>query len=370
MAERLLLAGAGNAEKGINAINPRFQAEALRRIRGRDTGVLDNSFYTATSAKGVARTANSNFMWKLSASNVSDIAVGRGMATAYGYDLQSEQTVHLVGTAATTGTKYIFVYLEWDLHNPDEAYGSINLHDNGSSSSWTPVSQDNLITNPTGIYQMPLYRLTVNTAGTVTAIASWASLGVTTIGYPLRSEYANRAEEADHADDATTATTATNYNTSSGTIKTKIEGIETRLDALGFKTGAITATSDNTGAIVIVPSDSIIRQLGKIVYGKLAVTVGSGYIGTKTKSVIGTFSSVSNIATEKAVVKFSLKTENSIDEDTEVSSITIALKDRNILLTTTRGENTHFTGSLVFSFVVDLYTNDVITSDAGKYPLY
>ena len=243
MAERLLLAGAGNAEKGINAINPRFQAEALRRIRGRDIGVLDNSFYTATSAKGVSRTANPNFMWKLSASNVSDIAVGRGMATAYGYDLQSEQTVHLVGTAATTGTKYIFVYLEWDLHNPDEAYGSINLYDNGSSSSWTPVSQDNLITNPTGIYQMPLYRLTVNTAGTVTAIASWTSLGVATIGYPLRSEYANRAENADLADLATNATnavTAQNYNTSSGTIKTKFDSIETRLTALGFKSGSLT----------------------------------------------------------------------------------------------------------------------------------
>lgn len=265
MAERLLLAGAGNAEKGINAINPRFQAEALRRIRGRDTGVLDNSFYTATSAKGVARTANSNFMWKLSASNVSDIAVGRGMATAYGYDLQSEQTVHLVGTAATTGTKYIFVYLEWDLHNPDEAYGSINLYDNGSSSSWTPVSQDNLITNPTGIYQMPLYRLTVNTAGTVTATANWTSLGVATIGYPLRSEYANRAEEADHADDATTATTATNYNTSSGNIKTKFDSIETRLTNLGFKSGSATIASGSASP------NNLYRQ-GNYVYGRIGIT--------------------------------------------------------------------------------------------------
>ena len=277
MAERLLLAGAGNAEKGINAINPRFQAEALRRIRGRDTGVLDNSFYTATSAKGVARTANSNFMWKLSASNVSDIAVGRGMATAYGYDLQSEQTVHLVGTAATTGTKYIFVYLEWDLHNPDEAYGSINLYDNGSSSSWTPVSQDNLITNPTGIYQMPLYRLTVNTAGTVTATANWTSLGVATIGYPLRSEYANRAEEADHADKATdsdTATTAKNYNTSSGNIKTKFDTIDTRLANLGFKSGAITfcGTAYSPNATTAAAATQGLFRQGNYVTGKLVLT--------------------------------------------------------------------------------------------------
>lgn len=274
MAERLLLAGAGNAEKGINAINPRFQAEALRRIRGRDTGVLDNSFYTATSAKGVARTANSNFMWKLSAPNVSDIAVGRGMATAYGYDLQSEQTVHLVGTAATTGTKYIFVYLEWDLHNPDEAYGSINLYDNGSSSSWTPVSQDNLITNPTGIYQMPLYRLTVNTAGTVTATANWTSLGVATIGYPLRSEYANRAEEADHADDATKATDATYAQYAKGktdkTLANHLTDILTRLDDLGFKKASISITNSN-----YIDASSEFYQLGKVLYGKWLFKVPS-----------------------------------------------------------------------------------------------
>lgn len=282
MAERLLLAGAGNAEKGINAINPRFQAEALRRIRGRDTGVLDNSFYTATSAKGVARTANSNFMWKLSASNVSDIAVGRGMATAYGYDLQSEQTVHLVGTAATTGTKYIFVYLEWDLHNPDEAYGSINLYDNGSSSSWTPVSQDNLITNPTGIYQMPLYRLTVNTAGTVTATANWTSLGVATIGYPLRSEYANRAEEADHADDATTATTATNYNTSSGNIKTKFDSIETRLTNLGFRSGSITLPNGSASVNQVKRQGNYVIVALSINYSKTtnSNSTPSGVIGS------------------------------------------------------------------------------------------
>lgn len=76
-------------------------------------------------------------MWKLTASNILDIAIGRGMATAYGYDLQSEETVHLRATAPSAGIKYLFVYLEWNFGNPVEAVGKIDIYDNGSSSSWT-----------------------------------------------------------------------------------------------------------------------------------------------------------------------------------------------------------------------------------------
>lgn len=96
---RLNVAAAGNADENINLINARFQAEALRRLRGHDVGVLDNSFFTDGNPKGLNRTENPDFMWKLTASNILDIAIGRGMATAYGYDLQSEETVHLRATA-------------------------------------------------------------------------------------------------------------------------------------------------------------------------------------------------------------------------------------------------------------------------------
>ena len=206
--QRLSVAAAGNAEENINLINARFQAEALRRLRGYDCGVLDNSFYSGASPKGLARAKNADFMWKLTATNVTDIAVGRGMATAYGFDIQSESIVHFTAVAApSAGVKYYFIYLEWDLSNPVEANGKIDIFDNGSSANWTPPRQDNLITNPIGVYQMPLYRLAVNTAGAITATANWTVLGVATIGYALRADNATNAERADVATKAETADT-------------------------------------------------------------------------------------------------------------------------------------------------------------------
>lgn len=200
---RLTLAAAGNADENINLINPRFQAEALRHVRGYDVGILGNSFYSSANPRGTNRLSNDAFMWPLTASNVFDIAVGMGMATAYGYDLQSERTVHLRGTAPASGIKYLFVYLEWNLSNPEEAIGGIEIHDNGASANWTPSRQDNLTTNKIGIYQMPLYRVTVNTAGSVYGKVDYAALGVKVIEYPLRAEYAGRCENADEADNAT-----------------------------------------------------------------------------------------------------------------------------------------------------------------------
>lgn len=191
---QLNLAAAGNADENINLINPRFMAEALRRLRGYDVGILDNSFFTETSPKGLTRVSNADFMWKLTATNVLDIAVGRGMATAYGYDLQSEQTIHLRGTAPSAGTKYLMVYLEWDLSNPVEAKGKIDLHDNGSSDNWTP-RKDNLILNPMGVYQLDLYHLAVNASGRITGSqpgADWTKK----IGNPLLAENARHAEVA------------------------------------------------------------------------------------------------------------------------------------------------------------------------------
>lgn len=195
--QRLHMAAAGNADENINLIDHRFQAEALRALRGYDVGVLNNTFFDSGHKDGTERVPNQAFMWKLTAANILDITVGRGMATAYGVDMKSEQTVHLTATAPSVGTKYVFVYLEWDLSNPVEGNGKIDIHDNGSSASWTPSRQDNLITNPIGVYQLPLYRLAINTTGIISEITDWEALGVATIGYPLRAEHANHTEMAD-----------------------------------------------------------------------------------------------------------------------------------------------------------------------------
>ncbi len=275
------IAAAGNASESINLINPRFQAEALRMLRGRDVGVLDNTFYSkATNPKGTSRTANSSYMWPLTFNGL-EVTIGRGMATAFGYDIQSESSVTFTLTAPASGYKWVFIYLEWDLHNPDQAVGSIKMWDNGSSTSWTPPSQDNLITNPIGTYQMPLYRIAVYSGGNITSYISWSSLGIDTIGYPLRSLYANRAEEADHADAATSATSATNATNATnaeyckgyqsyGKIHDRLVNIVTRLNEMGFKQGTL---SLNTGV-------GAIYKLGNFVIGYLSFVASVKNIGT------------------------------------------------------------------------------------------
>lgn len=192
---RLNLAAAGDAEQNINLINPRFQAEALRQLRGIDCGILDNSFYDSGNKDGLARTPNASFMWPLTATNAQSITIGRGMATAYGYDLQNERNVILNASTPSVGSKYVFIYLEWDLSVTGAANGSILLHDNGSGATWTPPYQDNLITNPIGKYQMPLYRLEIDTTGAIVSTKNWEELGVITIGNVLRSQYTGLADD-------------------------------------------------------------------------------------------------------------------------------------------------------------------------------
>lgn len=248
---QITLAGAGNAAQSVNLINPRFQAEALRAIRGYDIGVLDNSFYTSTSPKGINRIANSTFMWPLTTTGgISSVVVGRGMATAYGYDIQSEAPVTLSAAPPASGVNYYFIYLEWDLHNTSMAVGSLKIRNNGTSATWTPTSQDNLITNPVGTYQMILYRLTVNSSGAIMAIFGWEVFGVKTIRYNLRSENANRSEEADHATNADLATNATyaNGNQAAGTIDARLVAVVSRLDKLGFRSGAVTFCGTSYGS--------------------------------------------------------------------------------------------------------------------------
>lgn len=252
---RIAVAAAGNADENINVINARFQAEALRQLRGYDTGVLVNSFFSSADPTGEKRDQNSDFMWKLTASTVSDIAVGRGMATAYGFDIQSEETVHLTATAPSAGSKYLFIYLEWDFSNPEEAFGKIDIRDNGSSSSWTPSRRDNLITNPIGAYQMVLYRLQVNTAGRITATTKWSELGVASIECPLFSTYSRDTTNAKFAEYAKGKTDKT--------IAGWLNDIYDRLAKLGFKEGSVSLASG-----ISATQNSVTRQ-GNYVIGAI-----------------------------------------------------------------------------------------------------
>lgn len=220
---RLTLAAAGDMENRINVINPRFQAEALRMLRGCDVGVINGSFWTTSYPTGLERSPNPNKMWKCTVNSASDVAIGPGMATAYGFDIKNEETVHLSLAVPASGSKQYFIFLEWDLSTTSEGKGYIKVHDNGTSASWTPTYQQNLIDAPTGKYQMPLHRVQVTSSGAATKVYSWDAMGVKTICYPLRAEYATEADGW----------------TSTGALKAKLDEIDGRLDRLGFSRGAI-----------------------------------------------------------------------------------------------------------------------------------
>lgn len=226
---RLSVAAAGNSVENINLINARFQAEALRALRGKDCGVLDNSFYSTADMRGATRDQNADFMWKLTATDVQNITVGRGMATAYGYDIQSESDVSFTATAPSADVKYVFIYLSWDLSNPVQADGEIDIHDNGAGAEWQPEYQDNLITNPLGKYQMPLYRLKINTAGQVEAIAKWSDLQVDTITGVTHATNAENATEAKYPEGGT----------HDKTINEILTEHNNRLTALGFESASL-----------------------------------------------------------------------------------------------------------------------------------
>lgn len=238
---RLGVAAAGNAEENINLIDARFQAEALRALRGIDCGVLDNSFYSTADKRGASRNANAAFMWQLTASDIQNITVGRGMATAYGYDMKSESDTSFTVLAPSAGSKYVFIYLSWDLSNPAEANGTIDIHNNGSSETWNPPYQDNLITNQNGKYQMPLYRLKINTSGQIEQISKWTELGIPTI------TGVNHAYNCENATDATYA--EGNHNK---TIKDYISEFDNRLTALGFRMASLSVAG--------LASQTIMRQ--------------------------------------------------------------------------------------------------------------
>lgn len=263
---RLGVAAAGNAESNINLINARFQAEALRALRGIDCGVLDNSFYSDGDESGTTRDANADFKWKCVAPDVQNITIGRGMATAYGFDIQSESDSTFVATAPSAGYKYLFVFLFWDLSNPVEANAGIDIHDNGSGETWTPPYQDNLITSPLGKYQLPLYRLKVNTSGQIVQVLNWEDLDVKTI---VGVHFAERANHVNYADKAYGMQT---------TIKNEFEGVKSRLDMLGFKRVSIS----NADSDFIDTANTALFKLGKVIYGHIVFIIPSGTWGSRT----------------------------------------------------------------------------------------
>lgn len=220
--------GSGNEIEGYNKIEAKNDAKIKRQLRGFENGVLDLGFMGDNGT----RVPNPNDAFALTATTNQNISIGPGIATCYGYDLVVSSLVQLdTVTPPATLNKYLFVFLEWDLSDPDSNEFNVGIWDNGTSTVWTPSEQDNLALIENGKYRMPIYRLVLATNGTITSTLNYAALGVVFRTGVELSQNANKAKD---------------YNTTSGTIKEKFATIDNkfvdynaRLTALGFKMGNV-----------------------------------------------------------------------------------------------------------------------------------
>ena len=226
--------GVGDKEKGINEIKPYLTASQNRTARGGDsTGVLCG--------------------FDVVGNNIRTVTIRPGVASAWGYDIFTDEDVSLSGNIPAAGDKYIYILASIDLSNIPAVF-NIELHDNGNNPTFTPTPQDNFISNPSGRHKITLHRLKVNTSGAITEKLGWRSFGVKSISMP---------ENAKHAD-------VSNSYESGGGIDTALKKLNTdfvsadaaitsRLEQLGFKTGSV---SGITGATLTKQAKYAILKLG------------------------------------------------------------------------------------------------------------
>lgn len=190
--------GSGNELDGYNKIQAKNDARIKRNTRGFETGILDMSFQGDTET----RVPNAAESFQLTATTNQNITLGKGIATCYGFDLVVDGLI-LFDTIAppAVNEKYIFIYLEWNLANPDSNEFNVGTWDNGTGTTWTPAEQDNLANVPNGKYRLPLYRLTISSNGNITGTQNYATLGVQTYNGTQNTNYAQTALKYDNKDD-------------------------------------------------------------------------------------------------------------------------------------------------------------------------
>lgn len=270
--------GSGNELDGYNQIQAKNDAKIKRNNRGFETGILDMSFLGDTDTR-VENVAES---FQLTATNTQNITLGRGIATCYGFDLVVDD-LKLLDTfsAPATSEKYVFIFLEWDLSDPDSNEFNIGMWDNGTGSSWTPSSQDNLALVPNGKYMMPLYRLTISTNGNVTNIVGYATLGIQTYKGVRNSNYSETSNKYDQKTES-----------DEGTISNKFKQLDDKNDLHDANWKALEHIYLSLTLWNSVDSTSLVKNGKKVILNHSATVNYKGSIGYTTSSY-GTISNSS-----------------------------------------------------------------------------
>jgi len=185
------LKGIGDPQTRVNEIIPKFDAQIFNFLAQCVPGICwseTNRFALTTITRGVR--------------------IGAGMCQAHGYFGMSDALTQLDFITPTSGNQFVRVFAEINLSVTPHRF-SVRATAQSTSSN-IALTQNNLSTTPNGVYQIPLYLLTLATNGTITSTDQRPQM--------------TKPEHAKNAEQATNATNATNL-TGTGTIATGVTAV-------------------------------------------------------------------------------------------------------------------------------------------------
>lgn len=174
------LKGLGDLHTRQNEILPSFDAKIFQYITQNSPGIcaLDSNKFVLTNID-------------------RGVSIGPGMMQAFGYFGLSDTQTDFTFVYPTGSAQYSIVYAEINLAIVPHQF-AVKASPQGSVSNM-PLVQDDLGQTPSGIYQLPLYLLTINSNQTITTSDQRISI--------TKPQYAKHAENADLATVAQTANT-------------------------------------------------------------------------------------------------------------------------------------------------------------------
>ena len=261
-----ILKGIGDSITGANEIVPTFDAKIFNFLSQVDPGVVSsevNRFPINIIDRG--------------------IIIGPGLAYAYGYFGMSDAPVQFNFVIPSSGTQYSKVYAEIDLSARLQAI-TIKVTPQ-SDTSVIELQQDKLSEITAGIYQIPLYLISIQTNGTIT--------------FSDQRNMLNRIAYSSHSIDGDLATNSKNL-ISGGTIASNVTAHtqaqtdnSTKVATTSYVRTAITNVKNITSGAISIPvshtgvSANWVKRQVNFVIGRLWFDDGNANRYTTTYMKIG-----------------------------------------------------------------------------------
>ena len=224
-----IVKGIGDSANRINEITPRMDAEILR--------------FLSQHAPGVWRTgvATNHFGLGVNQANLS-VTVWMGIAQAFGYFAMSENTRNFNFVRPASGTQFARIFAEINLSRvPNEFRIGVTPQ---STISNIALTQNDLSTVPNGIYQIPLYLITITSEGV--------------LSFTDQRPWMERPQNVNHALNANDAIRATQL-VAGGTINTSVTAVT---QAAGTNNTRVATTAFVRTAL----NNALIRNLGGAIW--------------------------------------------------------------------------------------------------------